>query len=156
MWRPSQYGLDSVLENWRSLKIISIREGVANSSLTGGQGYQQCKCTTACRTKICSCFRMDRVCNSRCHPKSGNCLNHDDCNRDHGSSSDDEDLVMIPPETQPPQPAEPEPVEKKKKAQPRKRKNQVPSNPETQTQPEAEVQLEPVVVKKRKTPLKIN
>ena len=154
MWRPSQYGLDSVLENWRSLKIISIREGVANSSLTGGQGYQQCKCTTACRTKICSCFRMDRVCNSRCHPKSGNCLNHDDCNRDHGSSSEDEDQVMNPPETQPTQP-EPAPVEKKKKAQPRKRKTQVPSNPETQTQTEAEVQLEPVM-KKKKTPLKIN
>ena len=90
-WRPEQFQLEDVLTKFQSLPSISVRQGVANSSLTGGQGYLKCKCTTACRTARCVCYKANRVCNSRCHPKNGNCLNHDDCDRDRGTEDDEEE-----------------------------------------------------------------
>ena len=90
---PMVYGLEDVEMVWKTMKRISVRQGVANISMTGGQGFLKCACTTACRSLRCACFKSGMKCNSRCHPKSGGCLNHDECEReihDLEDSSDEE------------------------------------------------------------------
>lgn len=83
----STYNLENIGSgNWESLPKISLRQGVKNISLTGGQGRLKCSCTkTTCQTKQCACFKAKVKCNSRCHPKNANCCNHD------MFSSDEED-----------------------------------------------------------------
>ena len=74
---PSAVNLDGLLENWQTLKKISVREGLKNISLTGGQGHIKCSCTTGCSNARCACFKAGRRCGSKCHPKASNCCNHD-------------------------------------------------------------------------------
>ena len=85
------YGLENVVATWKTAKRISIREAVANISMTGGQGYLKCMCTTACRSQRCACFKAGFKCNSRCHPKNDRCLNHDECERASSASSSEDD-----------------------------------------------------------------
>ena len=96
---PSSLGLQGVGEgNWRSLPKISIRQGVKNVSLTGGQGMVKCSCKKAtCKTNKCACYRANRKCNSRCHAKNANCKNHDqddvmDIDDDGEDNAEDSDV----------------------------------------------------------------
>jgi hypothetical protein len=74
---PSTFGLEGLVANWQDLPKISVREGVKKISLTDGQGYLKCQCTSVCQTQKCKCFKEGRKCNSRCHPKNSQCFNHD-------------------------------------------------------------------------------
>jgi hypothetical protein len=53
---------------------LSVRAMATASSLSGGQGYTRCLCTTRCKTKRCSCRAAGRLCNSKCH-NSKDCTN---------------------------------------------------------------------------------
>ncbi|GFQ68955.1 KRAB-A domain-containing protein 2 [Trichonephila clavata] len=52
----------------------SLRTVVSSQSLTGGQGYSRCSCTTKCSTNRCRCKNNKLICNSKCH-KSSSCCN---------------------------------------------------------------------------------
>ncbi|KAF0702605.1 KRAB-A domain-containing protein 2-like, partial [Aphis craccivora] len=45
----------------------SIRQAVAQLSLSGGQGFLRCDCQQKCTTKKCKCRQSNLLCNSRCH-----------------------------------------------------------------------------------------
>jgi len=74
---PSAVNLDGLLDTWRTLPKISVREGMKKISLTGGQGHVKCSCTKDCQTSKCACFKAGRTCTSKCHPRSSSCHNHD-------------------------------------------------------------------------------
>ena len=48
---------------------LSIREIVAKSNVTGGQGFNRCNCSSAtqCKTKRCKCRKNNLLCGSHCH-----------------------------------------------------------------------------------------
>ena len=46
---------------------ISLRECARKASLFGGQGYRRCNCKTSCRSNLCSCTKLNKLCNSKCH-----------------------------------------------------------------------------------------
>ena len=52
----------------------SLRTIASSQSLTGGQGYTRCNCTTKCTTNRCKCKNNKLLCNSKCH-KSSSCCN---------------------------------------------------------------------------------
>ncbi|KAK4880961.1 hypothetical protein RN001_004280 [Aquatica leii] len=52
----------------------SLRTVASSQSLTGGQGYTRCNCTTKCTTNRCKCKNNKLLCNSKCH-KSSSCCN---------------------------------------------------------------------------------
>lgn len=52
----------------------SLRTIASSQSLTGGQGYTRCNCTTKCTTNRCKCKNNKLLCNSKCH-KSSTCCN---------------------------------------------------------------------------------
>ena len=70
-------GLEHVLQDWKKMPCISVRGVAASTSPAGGQGFVSCKCTGPCNSYKCSCFRANRICNSRCHPTNSRCCNHD-------------------------------------------------------------------------------
>jgi hypothetical protein len=74
-------GLNHAFIGWSMMNIISEREASRNESMVGGQGKGgvTCNCKTACRTKLCSCYKARRKCNSACHRNNHKCTNHD-CN----------------------------------------------------------------------------
>lgn len=77
---PNQYTIPSeqLIERSevKAEPVISIREAVRLQSLTGGQGFKRCNCssTSKCQTSRCKCFKDKLKCNSRCHG-SGPCNN---------------------------------------------------------------------------------
>ena len=82
-------GLDGVLEHWLRVKgdtslsrcrSIGVRVAAAANSLTGGQGMLRCSCKGACNSERCSCFKVGRLCNSRCH-KGHSCSNRASCQK---------------------------------------------------------------------------
>ena len=76
---PEFFGLEGIREgNWRDLPQISVRQGLKQVSITGGQGYVKCQCKGTCATAKCACFKAERKCNSRCHKSNATCCNHDD------------------------------------------------------------------------------
>lgn len=57
--------------------FISLREASANQSMFLGQGFLKCQCQPSknqCNTKRCTCFKEQKLCNSRCH-SSNPCKN---------------------------------------------------------------------------------
>ena len=74
----SLMGLDDVLHNWRDLPHISVRGIARADSVAGGQGLVHCNCNGDCAAMRCSCFKAQRMCNSRCHPKNTRCCNRED------------------------------------------------------------------------------
>lgn len=48
-------------------QVASLRTISNVQSLSGGQGMTKCICTKGCTTKLCSCKKAGRLCNSRCH-----------------------------------------------------------------------------------------
>ena len=74
----SLMGLDDVLHNWRDLPHISVRGIARADSVAGGQGLVHCNCNGDCAAFRCSCFKAQRMCNSRCHPKNTRCCNRED------------------------------------------------------------------------------
>jgi hypothetical protein len=72
-------GLDDAFLNWKTMKVISEREGSANDSLVGrqGKGAVICSCRGACNSKSCKCFKAGRICSSACHRNNAKCENHD-------------------------------------------------------------------------------
>ena len=77
---PNQYTVPSeqLIEQSevKSEPVISIREAVRLQSLTGGQGFKRCNCSSSskCKTTRCKCFKDSLKCNSCCHG-SGPCSN---------------------------------------------------------------------------------
>ena len=61
------------LDNYPDTKI-SVRKAVNKVSMTGGQGFVRCNCTTKCKRKTCTCKKLGVLCNSRCH-NSSSCAN---------------------------------------------------------------------------------
>ncbi len=51
----------------------SPRTIASSQSLTGGQGYTRCNCTTKCTTNCCNCKNNKLLCNSKCHKSSTCC-----------------------------------------------------------------------------------
>ena len=50
---------------------LSVRQAAKLESIVGGQGMTKCFCAAGgarCRTSVCTCWRLQRQCNSRCHP----------------------------------------------------------------------------------------
>ena len=50
---------------------LSVRQAAKLESIVGGQGMAKCFCAAGgarCRSSACSCWRLKRQCNSRCHP----------------------------------------------------------------------------------------
>ena len=74
----SLMGLDHVLHNWRGMPHISVRGIARADSVAGGQGVVHCNCHGDCATVRCSCYRAERVCNSRCRPRNSHCCNRDE------------------------------------------------------------------------------
>jgi hypothetical protein len=72
---PVFYGLNEALQNWRTMKKISIRTGSGTIAPSGGQGHLHCNCSGKCDTKRCGCLRGGQKCNSRCHPANSKCCN---------------------------------------------------------------------------------
>jgi hypothetical protein len=72
---PVFYGLNAVLQNWRTMKKVSIRTGSGVIAPSGGQGHLHCNCSGKCDTKRCGCLRGGQKCNSRCHPTNSKCCN---------------------------------------------------------------------------------
>ena len=72
---PVFYGLNEALQNWRTMKKISIRTGSGTNAPSGGQGHLHCNCSGKCDTKRCGCLRGGQKCNSRCHPTNSKCCN---------------------------------------------------------------------------------
>jgi hypothetical protein len=71
-------GLRLAYENWKTLPEITEREAACNVSLVGEQGMNKCACKKGkCQSKRCPCFKLDRLCNSRCHKGNICCENHD-------------------------------------------------------------------------------
>ena len=68
-------GMGHVLTEWKDLPVMAIRSAVRSTSITGGQGMFKCLCQGACRDNKCTCFKHERLCNSRCHPRNRNCYN---------------------------------------------------------------------------------
>ena len=58
---PAAYGLEDVAATWKTAKRISVREAVAKISLTGGQGFLKCACTTACQSQRCTCLYQNKL-----------------------------------------------------------------------------------------------
>ncbi|XP_065223547.1 KRAB-A domain-containing protein 2-like [Planococcus citri] len=52
---------------------ITIREANGKSSISGGQGFQKCSCTTKCTSNKCACRKKGVLCNSRCHSSLSCC-----------------------------------------------------------------------------------
>ena len=46
---------------------MTVREAANTQSMSGGQVYLRCSCSTKCVSKRCKCRRMGHLCNSRCH-----------------------------------------------------------------------------------------
>lgn len=61
--------LESVGREEKSLRTVA-----STQSLTGGQGYTRCNCTTKCATNRCKCVTQKILCNSKCH-RSSSCCN---------------------------------------------------------------------------------
>ena len=57
---------------------ISLRECAGKASLFGGQGYGRCNCKTLSRSNLCSCRKLNKLYNSKCH-NSLSCENNDIC-----------------------------------------------------------------------------
>ena len=76
---PAFDGLTTLIDIWRTLPTISLREAVRKISLTGGQGFLRCSCKGGCLTRRCACRKANMKCNSRCHASNGQCRNHDEC-----------------------------------------------------------------------------
>ena len=89
---PQAFGLDYVLNNWRTMKKVGIRAGAALESPTGGQGLITCKCTKGtCRTNQCKCFKANQECSSRCHRGVNCCLNKNlDASEEEASEGEEE------------------------------------------------------------------
>ena len=74
---PDMMGLQAVFRNWEAAPRVSIRGVARANSHAGGQGFLRCNCNGDCMSWRCKCFQAGRICNSRCHPKSSKCCNHD-------------------------------------------------------------------------------
>jgi hypothetical protein len=72
-------GLENVYQQWAGMEKISKREAARALSIIGGQGFVKCTCKGKCLTNSCTCKRLGRICNSRCHKGNNNCCNHDEC-----------------------------------------------------------------------------
>jgi hypothetical protein len=70
-------GLEHVMQEWKDMPHISVRGVAASASPAGGQGFLSCKCRGPCDSHQCSCMKVGRICNSRCHPTNSRCRNHD-------------------------------------------------------------------------------
>ena len=68
-------GLDSVLDNWKTMPEVGERACMRLVSAVGGQGLLHCHCVGTCLTRRCSCRKAKRLCNSRCHPRRSTCRN---------------------------------------------------------------------------------
>jgi hypothetical protein len=71
-----QLGFTLTLKHWRDMPVIGERKAVVGDSAVGGQGMLKCHCKGTCKAGKCACWVNDRLCNSRCHPRSKACLNH--------------------------------------------------------------------------------
>jgi hypothetical protein len=72
---PELRGLADALTNWRTMRLLSVREALAIISPTGGQGFFKCNCQGKCDDRKCKCKKNNLKCNSRCHTKSSCCVN---------------------------------------------------------------------------------
>ena len=72
---PVFYQLQDALQNWRTMKKVSIRTGSGHIAPSGGQGHYHCSCNGICDSKRCACVKGGHKCNSRCHPKNTRCRN---------------------------------------------------------------------------------
>ena len=68
--------LEGAYNGWRLAPRISMREAARAASFTGGQGMVKCQCVRGtCLTNKCHCYKNNRQCNSRCHPRNSQCSN---------------------------------------------------------------------------------
>ncbi|GFQ69353.1 uncharacterized protein TNCT_556631 [Trichonephila clavata] len=51
----------------------SLRTVASSQSLTSGQGYTRCSCTTKCSKNRCRCKNNKLLCYSKCHKSSSSC-----------------------------------------------------------------------------------
>ena len=68
-------GLKDAYDTWKQQETVGMRKANAATSLTGGQGFVKCVCRGMCNSARCTCYKLGRLCNSRCHQKSDNCCN---------------------------------------------------------------------------------
>lgn len=68
-------GLDNALSNWKEMPLVGDRACSRMLSMVGGQGLAHCMCQGKCDTWRCSCFKLGRECNSRCHKSNSKCCN---------------------------------------------------------------------------------
>ena len=62
--------LTAALQNWKTMKVIGLRQCMRKASVMGGQGFGLCKCTGPCKKNSrCSCRKANRLCTRRCHTK---------------------------------------------------------------------------------------
>ena len=74
--RADQLGFTLTMEHWRVMPTIGERQAVVGDSAVGGQGMLKCSCKGPCLKGKCACWRNDRLCTSRCHPRSSACQNY--------------------------------------------------------------------------------
>ena len=78
---PLAMQLQGVLQEWRSMPFVSIRQNIGAQNPLGVQGVVRCDCLQGrCEKYKCSCLKAGRLCTSRCHhPSKGthDCRNHD-------------------------------------------------------------------------------
>ena len=68
--------LTDTLNQWVTLKDLSMRQLCNAHSLSGGQGIIiKCKCNGKCDKKKCSCFAHGFACTTHCHPSNTTCTN---------------------------------------------------------------------------------
>jgi hypothetical protein len=73
---PIFYGLQAALQNWKTMRKVSVRTGSGAIAPSGGQGHVHCNCSGNCSTKRCGSVTAGQKCNSRCHPSNSNkCCN---------------------------------------------------------------------------------
>ena len=70
-----QLGFALTLKHWRAMPVIGERKAVVGDSAVGGQGMLKCHCKGTCQAGKCACWMAERLCNSRCHPRSSACRN---------------------------------------------------------------------------------
>ena len=61
-------GLEWILHTWRAQPTCTTRMILTGNSAMRGPGFRKCTCKNGCVRGRCSCLKLGRFCNSRCHP----------------------------------------------------------------------------------------